>query len=249
MVLDTLAFREILRKICQHSPIIRIQKTKNQLIISSISTDELSFASIIFNKTFFKKWDGKTESSIEIESKTLYDVSKIIQAKSNVMVDLSGRRLQININDVSLKRITITGLQKDSATFEPLKIGKTKTSLKINSKAFRCIIGELNNLLDEAQLLFRKDSENIVFSGKQRGMTLEIILQYRSTANNIEEDISVEFPVKYLQHFSPLMCHFGELLLSSAPRAPLKIEGCNGKWKLVLIVSKIDKTIHALKEQ
>jgi len=237
---DASIFGEILRKISQHSSLVRIEKTKDKLIISSLSTDELSFASVIFNKPFFKEWDGRTQSSLDIESRTLYDVSRVIGAKSNVMLSLFSRRLQFEIKDLSYKKITITGSMRESDTLIPLKKGKPSTKLRIKAKDFRSVITELSSLLDEVQLLLKKNSNGMVFLGKRTGMFMEMYLHEISSCV-IQNDISIEFPIKFFQHFLPLLCHFEELLLTFTPTMPLKIEACNEKWKLVLMVSKIEK--------
>lgn len=242
-VRDALAFRDILRKLCRHSPAIKMRKTRDELTVSSISTDELSFASAVLKEAFFEKWDVRAENTIEIESKTLYDACKIIKAKSDVIINLSGNNVGLNIEDTLLRRIIIAGLKTKPNTFELPRMEKIENNLKVDPEVFRGVIEELDSLLDETRLVFRKNSGEMVFSGKQRGMSLELILQDFGTHSRIENDISVEFPVKYLRHFSPLFCHFEELLLRFASRAPLIIEGYNEKWKLLLIVSKLDNTI------
>lgn len=238
-ILDASVFGEILCKIGQYSPVVRVEKTKDKFVITSISTDELSFALIAFSEPFFEKWASKTESPIEIESRTLFDVSKIIKANSKVDLDLSNGNLHIEIEDQSFKDVNVTRSAEESNSFETPKMGRIETKFKVNSKEFLSTIRELNNLLDETQLLLQGGAHRMIFSGKRSGMTVKIHLQ---EANVIcMDDLCIEFPIKFIQHFLPLLNHFEKLSLSFGQKTPLRIEGNNGRWKLTLMISKIEK--------
>jgi len=240
---DVQTFKEILRKLCRHSPVIRIEKTKKQLVLSSISTDELSLASAVLKLPFFNEWNERTENTIDVGSKTLGNIAKVIQKESQVAVDVSNKRLHFEINDVLTKRMIVTGVVNEQEIFHGFEIEEPNINLRIDSKILGHIVKELSSLLDETKLLLRKDKREIVFSGKQRELNLEIISQDFDMTKNVEDDISVEFPVSFLKHFTPLMHYFKDMSMGFSMGSPLVIEGNSEKWKLVLMVSKISKAL------
>lgn len=230
-------FHDALRKICQHSPIVYIEKTKNAFIISSTSSDELSYISTDFKETFFENWDDRIIGPFEIEAKTLYNISNMIKKTSTVKINIENGTFNFEISDYILKKIKLTEMKKVMQRPEPMK-SLASINLKFKSENFIRTIRELSNIIDETQLLLKKGTNKLVFSGKKLGLLVEVFSQ-EVFDFPFEEDICIEFPIKSFQHLMPLLSTFKELVLIFAPESPLIIEGDLENWRLIFAVSKI----------
>lgn len=238
-IANTAIFREILHNISQNSPTLSIEKTAQALTFSSTSTSELCHVCIVFERKFFNKWDDRVAGPFEIDAKTIYDISNSIQPKSLVKMTLYHQRICFEITDSILKKIALSDLERASTIYKPVEID-VETTIVIRSAPFLTTIKELCNLLDEAQLLIKKESNQIVFSGKRSGLTVEMSPE-RIGNFSCENTICAEFPVKLFLRLSPLLKNFEEINLRFAPKAPLIMDAVNDKWRLSFVVSKIDK--------
>jgi hypothetical protein len=237
---DSATFRDVIHKLSQQSQMIIIEKTERSLEFSSISLDELCLASAIFRQSFFSKWDDCDINPVEVEPKSLYEISNLVQAKSGVQISLSEAKIKFRITDQSVKTIILTELRNRERARIQNEEEKNGTRTSLKTTVFLGIVKELSVVLDEIRLQVRKNSRNIIFRGRRAGILVEAHPREKGGLS-VPEDIDIEFPAKHFQHFSPLFNKFEEISLSFSPKSPLKIEGDNGKWKFILVVSKIEK--------
>jgi hypothetical protein len=233
-------FREILHTISQNSPTVNLQKTKNALVISSTSTSELCHVSVILEKPFFGKWDELVTESLEIDARTLYDVSNSIQKKSVVTIDVTEKKISFEINNLTFKRITLTDVKKIHNPLKPVNETEAETEIKVKSDTLLSALQEVGNLLDETQIILEKGTKQILFSGKRMGLSVEIRPQGEYELS-VENKICIEFPIKIVRRFLPLLRNFEEFAIRFSSKTPLIIEGANEQWRLILFISMIDK--------
>jgi transcriptional regulator len=238
-ITDVAVFREILTKICQNSPTVIVEKKENMLTIFSISTNELCGISIDFLRPFFEEWHDRKAGPLQVESRLLYNLSKTIQKTSSVKMDILDKRICFEIKDNSFKKITLTDIEKAPSNLKLIQKVKAETNLTMKTENFLQIITDLSNILDEAQLMIKKGTCKLLFSGKRQGLFVEMHPQVEYDIF-VESDVCVEFPTKFFHRFLPLLKSFQELVLRLAPKAPLIIEGNNNRWKLNLVISKVD---------
>ncbi|HEX9915103.1 MAG TPA: hypothetical protein VGB32_09300 [Candidatus Bathyarchaeia archaeon] len=229
-------FHDVLRNICQNSPIVYIEKTKNVFTISAISSNELCLISTDFKENFFENWDDRIIGPFEIEAKILYDISNMMQKKSTVKIDIENGTFTFEIRDFILKKIKLTEMKKVTQRLELIK-PSVGINFKFKSENFIRTISELSNILDETQLSIKKGTNNLVFSGRKDCLSIEIFPQ-EIFDFPFENDIYIEFPIKSFQHFMPLLSNFKELNLIIAPKSPLIIEGDMENWRIIFAVSK-----------
>ena len=237
---DSEDFRDVVHRLSHLSQIVIIEKTAKSLELSSISLDELCLASAVFKQRFFSKWDDYSINPVEVEPRSLYEISNLIQAKSEVQIGFSRANIKFKIIDQSVKTITLTELRDRPRARIPSERKERETKTTLKTAVFLGIVKDLSVVLDEIHLKTMKNSGDIVFRGKRGGISMEAHPKERGSLS-ILQDIDIEFPTKHFQLFSPLLSKFEELSLSLSPTHPLTIEGENEDWGFALVLSKIAK--------
>jgi len=238
ITINTPILRDVLHIITQNSLTVNLEKTETALTVSSTSTNELSHVSVVFRRPFFEKWD-RAKGFFEVDAKTLHDLSNTIHKESAVKIVMYKSRICFEITDKIFKKITLSDL-KTCSTLKSIKKQGTDKRLALKSETFLNIMGELGDVLDEAQLSLRKGHNQIFFSGRKMGLTVEMSPEYAGDFS-FEDDICLEFPIKFFQRFLPLLGNFEEVVLRLGTKETMIIEASNDKWRLALIVPKIEK--------
>ena len=233
---NTKILRELFHRISQHSSKISIQKEKYKIIISSVDNDEKSFVSSILKERFFSEWDT-SEESLEVESKNLYNLSKIIPDRSDISLNISEEKIIVTILKDYLKEIFITG--KKIKEFFPYKVrSDIEPFFIIKSNTFQNILKDIDSVTDEASITLEEASDKIVFKGKER----QIDFVFRLDQDNVKKfsnSSTVKIPIRYLNYFSPLLKEFNEIEVSISKENLMIVRGINERWEFLLMITAI----------
>jgi len=229
--------RELFHRIAYHSSKTIIEKKRDKMIIHSIDTDEKSFASALLKEPFFKKWNPSNEEIVVFESKSLYNLSKIISASSEIDLDIMRDKISIIIKNDYTKRITING-RKYQSSFLELESNEV-LSLTIESNIFQRIVKDLNVITDEVSIILEDELNKIVFTGRELQMDFVFELDEKTESKRSSDISSVKIPIKYVNYFLPIFKEFDKIKISVSDRNPLSIRGANNSWEFTLYVTNI----------
>ena len=207
------------------------------MIIQSIDTDEKSFAAALLKEPFFKKWNPLNEEIVEVESKSLYNLSKIISSRSEISLDIMRDNLSIFIKNDYTKKIILNGKKCQSHLLE-IKPNKV-LSLPIESTIFQKIIKDLNVITDEASIILEAKSNKLIFAGTERKMDFIFELDKKTESGGSYDISSVKIPIKYVNYFLPIFKEFDTIQISISDGNPLSIHGANNSWEFTLFVTII----------
>lgn len=234
---NTKLLRELFRRISQHSSKTIIEKKQDKIKISSIDNDEKSYVSALLKENFFINWSSSFEVFLEVDSKNLYNLSKIIPEHSEIYMHIFQEKIKVIITKDYVKEVIITG-KNIAKPLSYVSNSNVKSSFIIKSELFQNIIKDINSFTDEASITLDEISNQIIFKVKERQMDAIFKLDEKDV-KQLSDVSTINFPIKFVNYFSSILKEFNQLEVSISKGNPMIVRGQSEQWEFLLMLTNI----------